>query len=471
MYSVYKHIIMWTVVLAGLITAVACSDDQKSDLRLDGDTWITEISFDEYSGIINRTDKTVVVAVPQTYDASAMKLTSLQLSEGAESSMMIGEVVNLDFPQQIRVTNGDVCLDYTVTVKHDEAKILSFKLNGEFIGVINQETHAITVRVPVGTDITAMMPTITTNEGATVEAVGGQMNDYTHPVEFLVTYKSAQECYTVTVVVSDAPGAVYVGLAANIGELNPEEKAAAEWMLNNVENAAYISFADIVADNVDLSECKLMWWHLHIDGGIDNMDKFDAAAPDAVSAMVKVKDLYDNGMSLLLTRYGTYYAVKLGVTLDGRNPNNCWGQSETTGEIANNAWSFFIQGHETHPIYQGLIMNGSETDKVYTFDAGYRLTNSTAQWHLGKNDDGTPDWGGYSDLEDWKAKHGGIPLGYGGDGAVVAWEYPVAEGKGGILCIGSGCYDWYAHDIDTSGDKYHANIATLTLNAINYLTK
>ena len=33
----------------------------------------------------------------------------------------------------------------------------------------------------------------------------------------------------------------------------------------------------------------------------------------------KMKDLYNNGMNLLLTRYATYYAAKLGATLDGNN--------------------------------------------------------------------------------------------------------------------------------------------------------
>ena len=109
-------------------------------------------------------------------------------------------------------------------------------------------------------------------------------------------------------------------------------------------------------------------------------------------------------------------------------------------------------------------MNGGEPDKVYTFDAGYRTTNSTAQWHIGS------DWGGYADKEIWREKTGGVDLGYGGDGAIVAWEYPTDGTKGGIVCIGSGCYDWYAYGIDASADKYHANIGKMTENAINYLT-
>ena len=69
--------------------------------------------------------------------------------------------------------------------------------------------------------------------------------------------------------------------AATLNELNPEEKEAATWMLNNIANSQYISFEDVQAGRVDLSECEIMWWrhfrssaghrtrHRRNDGGID----------------------------------------------------------------------------------------------------------------------------------------------------------------------------------------------------------
>lgn len=41
--------------------------------------------------------------------------------------------------------------------------------------------------------------------------------------------------------------------------------------------------------------------------------------------------------------------------------------------------------------------------------------------------------------------------------------------SGKVLCIGSGCYDWYSAGVDVSADQYHENVATLSQNAINYL--
>lgn len=464
MKSIINKISLLLLGFTMLFVFPGCSDDNKSDLQLDGDTWLTVLELDDnYQGIIDRTTKTVTVAVPEIYQTDAMKVTAIEASEGAVTSIQPGDMVNFSFPQVIKVSNGDVFLDFTVQIKHDEAKIISFKLNDTYAGVIDQTNHTITVRVPGTVDVRNLVPVITTSEDALVTPASGQAVDFTDPVDFKVTYNTASAVYKVTVIPTDAPSAVYVGLAVSMDQLNAEEKEAAIWMLNNIANSQYISFEDVQAGRIDLSECKLMWWHLHIDGGIDTMDKFDKAAPQAVNALVRMKELYNDGMNLLLTRYATYYAAKLGATKDGNNPNNCWGQSEESGEIAGGPWNFFIAGHESHPIYQNLIMNSGENDKVYTCDAGYRITNSTAQWHIGS------DWGGYDNNDVWREKTGGVDLGYGGDGAIVVWEYLPEETKGGIVCIGSGCYDWYAFGVDASGDKYHGNVGRMTENAINYL--
>lgn len=458
---------MTTLLLVMVLTGIAitgCNETNISDLQLNGDAWLTSIELDGYVGIIDNATQTVIVGVPETYKTDAMEVTAIETSDGAEASMKVGDIVNFSYPQSVKVMNGDAFLNYTITVKHDEARIVSFRLNDSYAGVINEENHTIQVRVPTTIDITNLIVTIETSEGATVTPVSGQAVDFTRPVEFTVTYQTATVVYTVTVIQSDAPSAVYVGLASSIDELNAEEREAANWMLQNIANAQYVSFEDIRTGRVNLNECKVMWWHLHIDGGIDTMDKFDAAAPAAVQAVTAMREYYANGGNLLLTRYATYYAAKLGAAKDGNAPNNCWGQSEESGEITTGAWSFFVDGNENHPIYQGLVASIDGRQGIYTCDAGYRITNSTSQWHIGA------DWGGYATLEDWRNNHGGIDLGYGGDGAVVVWEYPTNESGAHILCIGSGAYDWYAYGVDASADPYHSNVATLTLNSINYLT-
>lgn len=463
MKTLLHNIRLFAAALA-LLCGAACSDDTTSDLRLNGEVWLTRFVLDDtYSGVIDRTMKSVTVAVPEVYDTEAMTVTDIALSDGAAASVKVGDRLNLTSPQAVRVVSGDVYMDYTVTVRHDEARILSFRID-TYSGVIDHARRTITVRVPASTDVTKLAPAFTLSEGAAATPASGQVVDFSQPVEYTVTYNTATAVYTVTVIPTDAPSAVYIGLAATLDALNDEERTAAEWMAANIPNAQYVSFQDVQAGRVDLSECKLMWWHLHIDGGIDNMQKFDAAAPEAVDALVRMKELYNSGMNLLLTRYATYYAARIGAARDGNHPNNCWGQSEQTGEITAGPWSFSIRGHESHPLYRDLIA-GSEPTAVYTCDAGYRITNSTAQWHIGA------DWGGYPDTQAWRDQHGGVDLGYGGDGAVVVWEYPSEGSKGGIVCIGSGCYDWFAYDVDASADRYHDNVARITENAINYLTR
>lgn len=445
-----------------LFVMPGCNKNDSSSILLDGDTYIEKLVLDEqYEGIIDNENANITVGVPFGYDTKAMTVSQLALSEGAEASIKEGDKVNFSVSQSVKVTNGDAYFNYTISVKHDEAKILSFKLNG-YIGVVNQDNKTITVRIPTAEDITNLTASIEMNEGTVVVSPENYLSlDYTSPVEIVVENKTARTVYTVTVTQSDSADVLYVGLADNVDGLNAEEKEAVNWMLLNVANSQYVSFTDVASGAVNISNCKVIWWHLHIDGGIDNMEKFDQNAEASLNAVQEIKDYYQAGGSLLLTRYATYYAVKLGATLDGKNPNNCWGQIEDTGEIIGGPWSFIIQGHTDHALYQDLIMNSGESDKVYTCDTGYRITNSTAQWRT--------EWADYGNLSIWETNHGGKALGYGGDGAVVVWEYLPKDGKGGIVCIGSGCYDWYSYGVDVTNDKYHENVAKLTSNAINYL--
>ena len=455
---------IWGMLL--MLLAAGCNSDNTSDLLLEGDTWLKTFQLDEYQGTIDNANKTIVVGVPETYNTTAMKITAIEVSEGAEASMKIGDIANFSFPKTLTVTNGNTFFNYTVTVKHDEARITSFKLNDTYAGVIDQENHSILVRVPTSVDITKMIPTIETSEGATTQPVSGEAIDFSTPVKFTVTYQTAQVVYTVNVIQSDAPQAVYVGLASSLDELNLEEKEAATWMIKTIPNAQYVSFDDIRSERIDLSQCKIMWWHLHVDGGIDNMDKFNNAAPQAIQALAKIKEFYTYGGNLLLTRYATYYATKLGAVLNNDIPNNCWGGYENNPDApVGTPWDFKIQNeHTNHPLYNGIekVDMGNNQIGIYMFDAGYRPTNTTAQYHV--------DWEPYKNYNGWREQTGAIDLAYGDPNTVVIWEYPTQGTKGGIVCIGSGCYDWYSYGTDISSDPYHGNVAKLTQNAIDYLT-
>ena len=429
---------------------------------------VESIALDNYEGIINLASRSIVVRLPEVYETSAMQVTKLSISNGASCNVKQGETLNLDAAKVLKVKNGDVFLNWTLSVLHDEARITSFVINDIYQGTIDQTAKTITVYVPGSIGLTSLVPTIVYSQNASITPASGVAQDFTNPVTYTVKNNSAEATYTVKVIAIDKPKALFIGEPSSMNDLDPEAKAACQWMLGNVPGTLYASFADVEANTVDLSECKVIWWHYHFNGGVDGHDQFVAKAPYALSAVNQLRKYYENGGAFFLTRYATNLPSFIGATGDDEwtTPNNCWGQDEDGAELCGGPWSFRIfDGMNDHPMWQGLVQ-GDNSQEVYCTDAGYHITNSTAQYHIGT------DWGGYDNHAAWETRTGGKILGVGGDGAVVAWEYPAKDGKGGIICIGSGCYDWYSYTYEPGyTEKFHKNIEIMTQNAFNHLMK
>ena len=446
----------------------SCSDDNVSDLQLSGDCMVESIALDNYEGTINLASRSIVVRLPEVYETSAMQVTKLSISDGASCNVKQGETLNLDAAKVLKVKNGDVFLNWTLSVLHDEARITSFVINDIYQGTIDQMAKTITVYVPGSIGVTSLVPTIVYSQNASITPASGVAQDFTNPVTYTVKNNSAEATYTVKVIAIDKPKALFIGEPSSMNDLDPEAKAACQWMLGNVPGTLYASFADVEANTVDLSECKVIWWHYHFNGGVDGHDQFVAKAPYALSAVNQLRQYYENGGAFFLTRYATNLPSFIGATGDDEwtTPNNCWGQDEDGAELCGGPWSFRIfDGMNNHPMWQGLVQ-GDNSQEVYCTDTGYHITNSTAQYHIGT------DWGGYDNHAAWETRTGGKILGVGGDGAVVAWEYPAKDGKGGIICIGSGCYDWYSYTYEPGyTEKFHKNIEIMTQNAFNHLMK
>lgn len=468
MKTIYKLLCMCLLCCGIVLAFTACSDDNTSDLQLNGECKVESIALDNFIGIVDASTRSIVVRLPEEYETGAMKVTDLKISDGASCNIQLGETLNMDAAKVLRVLNGDVYMDWTLYVLHDEARITHFVFNDIYAATIDQEAKTIKAYLPKTVDITNLVPTITYSQNATITPASGVAQDFTNPVVYTVKNNSAEATYTVTVTTIDKPSALFVGSPQSMNDLDPETKAACLWMLGNVPNSLYASFADLQSNTVDLSECKVIWWHYHVDGGVDGHDNFVAKATDALAAKNQLRAYYENGGALFLTRYATNLPSFIGATGDDEwtTPNNCWGQDEDKAELCNGPWTFRIYGNQnSHPLYQNLI-TGDNVNEVYCTDAGYHITNSTAQYHIGT------DWGDYKTHAAWETRTGGTILGVGGDGAVVAWEYPAKSGKGGIICIGSGCYDWYSYTYEAGyTEKYHKNIEIMTKNAINHLMK
>ena len=367
MKSIIKQLYTILLVTVACLTVTGCSDDFKSGLRLDGDVWVNSIRLDEYAGTVDYQNKAIVVGVPYDYDITRMVVTEMNLSEGAKASIAIGETIDFSLPVSLTVKNGDVQMSYTITVKRDEAKILTFKLNDTYVGKVDQLSKTISVVVPLTVDITQLKGTFTVTDGATVTPASGSIQDFTNPVTYTATYRSAVTPYVVTVTQGNVIPTAFVGTASSVSLLtSPEEKAAAQWMMDNVSMSEYISFKDVVDGKVDLGKYTAIWWHFHADNG-DNPPLPD----DAKAAAEKFKVYYQNGGNLLLTRYATFYIANLGIAKDERVPNNSWGGNEDSPEITSAPWSFLITGSESHPLFQDLRWKDGDKSTVYTIVIRY----------------------------------------------------------------------------------------------------
>ena len=451
-------------LVAVILLATGCNDENESGLRLDCDVTVESFSLGDYKGTIDQVGGTITIQVPDGTDVSKM-IPAYTLSDGATTDLPLAKPADFTLPVTMTILNGDVYRKYTVSVKVDEANILSFKINNVYIGVINQKDKTVTVYVPIDMDVTRLTAAYTLTNSASATPENNSLLDFTHPVKFTVKNRTATSEYMITVIPTDMKYTAFIGTAATIDEIvSLEEKAAAEWMVQNVSAAEYISFTDVANGSVQLGKYAVVWWHWHVDGYSDA-----TGLPTAATASVEAfKQYYMNGGNLLLTRYATRYLEPIEITLDKRSPNNCWGGNEATPEEVTTPWGVSFKGHTDHPLFKGLQTASGKNYIAYLFDTGYKATNSTAQWHIGS------DWGGYATKQAWESSTGGIALGRSNgdadkeDGAIVMAEFPKRGATGKVITIGSGAYDWYSVGV-TMADNYRSNLSIMTQNAINYL--
>ena len=74
----------------------SCSEDNISDLALSGNCMIDQLSLDNFEGIIDLPSRSILVRLPEVYETSAMKITALKMSDGAECNVRQGETINMD---------------------------------------------------------------------------------------------------------------------------------------------------------------------------------------------------------------------------------------------------------------------------------------------------------------------------------------------------------------------------------------
>lgn len=482
----FKQYIKMVLALAVSFAVASCTDNASS-LNLSGNCNVEELMIDGFKAEVDAETQTLMVYVPEDTPIDNMEITSLRLSEGAVADMKVGTRLNMNSPRTIHVVNGDVTWDWSLKLKVMEARMSQFTLSG-INGVIDQENLTIKVFLKDGIDISALSPTIKTSEMATVNNNGVVM-DFTTPQQFTVENLGKKRTYTVIVQNYVAPEALYVSTALKAEELNNEEKAAYDWMLVNVPKPGFASLKDIADGSVSLSGIKMIFWHGTNDNAVDGHGQFvpyvakATGLPDdegALNAGIfdKLQAYYENGGAFFLTRYaailppfiGSSYDVGGGWKDTWATPNNCWSaRTEDDPEICGGPWTFAIyDGQDDHPLFKNLI--AGDTPEVYCTDEGFGVTNSVVCYNHFEG------WSEYKDYNHWFNRVQGRILGVNNknEGNIIAWEFPSAKtkayGKGGIICIGSGCYDWYSAVKDEKyKEKFHENISRMTYNGIMYL--
>ena len=112
-----------------------------------------------------------------------MELTTLQLSAGATANIKQGDHLDFTTPRTMRVSNADVYEDWTISVRRDEAKITSFKINDLYTGIIDEGAKTISVYVPEALNLSSLVPTFTLSDNATASIVSGVATSFAKPVQ------------------------------------------------------------------------------------------------------------------------------------------------------------------------------------------------------------------------------------------------------------------------------------------------
>ena len=446
---------------------ISCSDDNTGSVDISGSCLVEKFVLDgKYEGVINTEKQQVKVKVPVDFNhKDAMEITSLAVSAGAKTNLKVGDRVNFDADRTLHITNGDLEMDYHVSVRNDEALLKLFMLEG-VKGAINQDDKTVTVSVMAnsGIDLENATFEVECSEDAACSPASGTKANFKEPFQLTLTDNTATNTYTVHVTLIENPVAIFVGDAENVELLNDEEKAAAKWLTGNIEGAAYASWDMVASGSISLDECKLIFFHRH-SPAYGTYNGFAEAATGAMTALPKMKEFWKRGGAFVLSRSAVNYAIALGAMPADAYPNNCWGGGGGEGSdlMGDDPWHFFAYD-VNYPLWQNLkTYPGAAPDAVYTLDNGYTICNTTSQFAL---------WSPYTGQEAFESITGARALAHGGDGAIVAWETRAADGnfgKGGIICFGSGLFDWNSATPYTS--NYHDNMGRIMLNAFDYLTK
>ncbi|MFD2611625.1 carbohydrate-binding protein [Paenibacillus gansuensis] len=199
-----------------------------------GEKAILNFAIAGHSGTVTGTTYEVNVKVPYGTDLTNV-VPSIVISEKATLSPVEGTARSFTAPVTYTVTAEDGTTQvWTVTVNVDPAPpvpssakaILNFAIDGHS-GTINSESYEVNVKVPYGTDLTDVVPSIAVSEKAALSPVAVTARSFTAPVTYTVTAEDGTtQVWTVNVVVDPAP--VYTSPGNGNNGPKPEQQVVNE---------------------------------------------------------------------------------------------------------------------------------------------------------------------------------------------------------------------------------------------------
>lgn len=178
----------------------------------DSDADIYEFTVPDQVGaeVIDLDLGTINLEVPFGTDLRTLAPDHIEITSGASISPGIGVPRDFRVPVVYTVTarDGFTTRDWTVTITtgppSTASAITSFDLPDLIApATINGGVQLVLGRVPYGTDITTLVPSIEVSSGATINPLPGVPTDFTNPVTYIVTAQdgTTSQNWTVAILV------------------------------------------------------------------------------------------------------------------------------------------------------------------------------------------------------------------------------------------------------------------------------
>lgn len=476
MKKMKRKIIIISAVIISLFTIIGCNDEVES-LNLNSSADIISFSLGDRIGLIDETTQTITIALPAGTE-NLMLIPTVEVSAGASIIPNSGQAVDFSSNVEYTVTSGSVYHNYIVSVEVLNTYIESFMVGGQG-AIIDEDNLQIFIPVAYGSDVSSISPQILISEEATISPASGINQDFSDPVEYVLTSGNVSKTYEVSTVVEVTPNMdkgdigskkAFLGLAIDSLSLtDDDEQAAADWFFATYPDAEYISWDEVSGGAVNVYDYKVIWWLY------DSLDLPEVAKNSLLTDLWS--DYMKDGGNLFFVGQACQYFWNINRISNQFNMTIGNGDGFENGDTWTIGVNLPLADNAAHPLYEDVQFD--ENDGFYTFPVigpGWREDHNhviidVASYYGYANNDFKACANFLQDLDaEWLGVWGGIQDYYM---AGILELLPNDEFKGRGIYIGIGGFEWNQNAqgaINPTGTNiYQYNIEIISKNAIDYL--